>query len=108
MVQKKQDTTLPVLAHILGLFTGFIGPLIILLVSKKEYEKTHAKYALNWQISLVIYFMVSFALMLVLVGFILVFALLIMNLVFCIIAAVKAGENTFWKYPLAIPFLKIK
>ena len=108
MAQNKQDTTLPILAHILGLFTGFIGPLIILLVSKKKYEKDHSKHALNWQISLIIYVLVSIPLMIVLIGFALLFAVMIMNLVFCILAAVRAGDNILWKYPLAIPFLKVK
>jgi hypothetical protein len=38
---KKQDTTLPVLTHILGLLTGFIGPLIILLAAQDKNSKNH-------------------------------------------------------------------
>jgi len=34
--------------------------------------------------------------------------LIILNMVFCIIAIVKASENTFWKYPLTIPFFKVE
>lgn len=38
-----KDTTLPILAHVLGFFVGFLGPLIILLVSENdENAKKHA------------------------------------------------------------------
>ncbi len=108
MVKKKIDNTLNILAHILGLFTGFLGPLIIFLASKDKVAKKHAKYALNWQFSLMIYVFVSIPLIFFLIGFILLPALIILNMVFCIIAIVKASENTFWKYPLTIPFFKVE
>ncbi len=105
---KKEDKTLKILAHLLGLFTGFLGPLIILLAADDEKAKTHAKYALNWQFSLMIYVFVSLPLIILLIGFVLLPALLVLNLVFCIMATVKASEDVFWKYPLAIPFFKVK
>src|SRR3989344_553749 len=105
---KSDDQTLEVLTHILGLFTGFIGALIILLVSESKGVKNHAKYALNWQISSLIYMVVSIPLMLVLIGFATLFATIILNLIFCIIAAVKASEGKLWKYPLSMPFFKIE
>lgn len=106
MAKKKQDNTLPILSHILGLFAGFIPPLIILLVTEEERVKKHARRALNWHISFVIYFFASMILVLILIGFVLFFALIIMDIVFCIIASVKASEGELWNYPLAIPFLK--
>jgi hypothetical protein len=104
---KKQDTTLPVLTHILGLFTGFLGPLIILLVTQDKNSKNHAKYALNWQFSLMIYFFVSIILAFVLIGFLFLFALFVLDLIFSIMAAVRAGDNKLWQYPLAIHFFKV-
>lgn len=105
-IMVQNDNTLKVVTHILGFFTGFLGPLIILLVTKEENLKTHAKKALNWQISFFIYAIVSFILFIVLIGFLLIFAFIIMDVVFCIMAAVKAGRDESWNYPLAIPFLK--
>jgi uncharacterized Tic20 family protein len=95
-----------ILPHILGLFTWFIGPLIILLVSEDSDMKAHSKKALNWQISLAIYTIISGILMLVLIGFLFVAVLSVMNLVFCILAAVKASEGEIWDYPVTINFLK--
>ncbi len=106
MKSKSDDRTLAVLTHLLGLFVGLLGPLIVLLVSKSKSSKVHARNALNWQISLSIYCVVSFILLFVLIGFFLLIALAIANSVFCIIAAVKAGNGETWKYPLSITFLK--
>ncbi|MFW6383023.1 MAG: DUF4870 domain-containing protein [Nanoarchaeota archaeon] len=109
-----KDNTLKILTHILGLLTGFLGPLIIFLVTEKKEEKEHAKKALNWQISHLIYLfaggIIGIALIFVLVGFVLVpvffIAFTVLDIVFCIMAAVKASRDELWNYPLAIPFLK--
>lgn len=103
---KKKDTSLGMIAHILGIFTGFIGALVIYLIAEDDYTKNEARKALNWQISLIIYFVISGVLMLILIGFLLMVALSIMNFVVCIIAAIKANEGKDWDYPLSISFLK--
>jgi uncharacterized protein len=111
MVKKKKgdaDNSLKIVTHLLGLFTGFIGPLIMLLVGEDKKVKEHAKSALNWQFSLMIYFFAGFVLIFILIGFIVLPILAILNVIFCIIATVKAGDNILWKYPLAIPFFKLK
>tara|TARA_Y100000310_G_scaffold159115_1_gene158591 strand:- start:10126 stop:10269 length:144 start_codon:yes stop_codon:yes gene_type:complete len=46
--------------------------------------------------------------MLFLIGFFLIFVLIFLNLIFTIIAAVKAGDHKLWKYPMAMPFFKVK
>jgi uncharacterized protein len=101
-----KDNTLKILTHILGLITGFIGPLIILLASEDKHDKEHSKKSLNWQISVAIYSIVSVALMFILIGIPIFIALYILNLIFCIMATVKASNNELWDYPLAIKFLK--
>lgn len=108
MAPKKQeiDRTLAILAHILSLVAGFIPALIIFLVAKDNFSKENAKNALNWQISSIIYMIVSFILIFVLIGFLLFPAVIILNLVFTIIATVKASNGETWKYPLAIPFVQ--
>lgn len=104
--KNKDDHLLQILVHILGLFTAFIGPLILFLVSKDKEVKTHAKVALNWQISFIIYIAASSFLSLLLIGFLLVPIFGVLNTIFCIIAAVKASEGNLWVYPLSIKFLK--
>src|SRR3989344_811015 len=105
----KKDNTLKILTHILGLFTSFIGPLIILLSNEDENEKNHARTSLNWQISFVIYAILSFIIIIYLVvGLILFFTIYVLHFIFCIVATVKASKNILWKYPLAIPFFRVK
>jgi uncharacterized Tic20 family protein len=64
----------------------------------------HGKNAVNWIISLIIYFVVSLVLCMVGIGFVLLFALGIVGLIFPIIAAIKANDGEAWKYPMAIAF----
>lgn len=98
--------SLLILPHILAFFTSFIGPLIVLLVSSKKDMRNHAKKALNWQLSIMIYFIISIVLMIILIGFFLLFILSLLNLIFIIIATIKASEQKLWDYPLAIKFFK--
>jgi len=95
-----------ILSHVLGLFIGFLGPLIMMLVVKDKMAKNHAKTALNWQLSLLIYMIVAGILTIILIGIPIMVVLGILNLIFCILAAVKASKNELWKYPLSIQFFK--
>lgn len=107
MPEQKSDDTLPILVHILGLLTGFLGPLIVLLVPSEENAKKHAKVVLNWQFSLLIYFIISLILMIILIGFLGFVALVTINTIFSIIGAVRASEGQIWRYPLSINFFKV-
>lgn len=63
--------------------------------------------ALNWQISLIIYAIISGILMLVFIGILLMIVIGILNIVFCIMAAVKASKGELYNYPMTIKFLKV-
>ena len=67
----KQDTTMAWLAHLLMLFTLFLGPLVIWLVKKDEdkYAAFHAKQAMCWGIVvfIVLVFLAVFSSLLLLV-----------------------------------------
>lgn len=46
----QSETTLAILAHVLGLFTGFLGPLILYLVKRDgSFSAKHALHATWWQ-----------------------------------------------------------
>ncbi|MFP9060269.1 DUF4870 domain-containing protein [Natrialbaceae archaeon A-chndr2] len=93
------DTTFAAITHILALLTWVIGPLIVYLVTEDQFVKENARNALNWQIMFTIYMTVSAVLLLVLIGFVLILILPLLDLVFCIIAAIKASEGEAWTYP---------
>ncbi|MFT4326583.1 MAG: DUF4870 domain-containing protein [Candidatus Woesearchaeota archaeon] len=100
------DKTMLSLVHILAYFSGFLGPLIVYLVVEDADVKKHARTALNWQISFIVYAIISFILVFLLVGILLLVILFVLDLVFCIKAAMKASNGALWKYPLSIGFVK--
>jgi len=101
------DKTMGLLAHLLGIFTGFIGPLVIWLIKKdtSPYVDAQGKESLNFQISILIYAIVSYASVFALVGCVLFPAVAIFAVVMPIIASVKANEGIVYRYPLAIRFI---
>jgi uncharacterized Tic20 family protein len=86
---------------------GVIGPLIIWQIKKDQrpFVDQHGKEALNFQISMLIYFMVAALLWFVCVGMVLVPLVAIADIVFAIIAAVKAANGETYRYPLTIRFI---
>ena len=95
--------TMALAAHLLGIFTWFIGPLIIWLINKDDASKVfvtdQAKEALNFQITVSLAVVVSFLLMLVVIGFFLLGLVSIGALVLTIIAGIKANEGLDYRYP---------
>ncbi|MDG9845500.1 DUF4870 domain-containing protein [Stenotrophomonas sp. GD03997] len=102
--------TMALAAHLLGIFTGFIGALIIWLINKddagKAFVTDQAKEALNFQITVTIAMVISIILMVVIIGGILAPIVGIINLVFCIIAAVKANNGEAYRYPFTLRLIK--
>lgn len=95
----EKDTTFAALTHVLALLTWVVGPLIVLLATDDPFVDENARNALNWQIVFSIYMLVSIMLVFVFVGFVLLFLLPIVDLIVCIVAAIKANEGEAWKYP---------
>ncbi len=109
------ERTMGMLAHLLGLVASFIGPLIIYLVKKDEspFVRDQAAEALNFSISMAIFFtayaIVSFILVFVLVGILLLILMPFLAIgvaVLHIIAAVAANRGEYYRYPLTIRFIK--
>ena len=80
---------------------GIFVPLIVYLVKKDESPLIthHAKEALNFQISIVIY---SFVCAITCIGAPLIFFIVIGAMVLSIIAAVKATDPIPYRYPLTM------
>jgi len=89
-------------------FGHILGPLIIWLIKKNEspFVDANGKEALNFQFSMTIYIFVAGLLCLILIGIPILFGLIIADLVFLIIAAVKANGGESYRYPITIRFLK--
>ena len=85
-------------------FGHVLGPLVVWLIKRGESSEidAHGKEALNFQISMLIYNLVAGVLCLVLIGFALLAVLHILNVVFVILASIKANEGQMYRYPLTI------
>lgn len=100
---------LAALSGYVGVPLGHIlGPLIVWLIKKDEYPLVddQGKQSLNFQISMMIYAIVSIPLIFVIIGIPLLIAIAVVDLVFTIIASVKANQGEAYRYPLTIQFLK--
>ena len=101
-----EDRTLALLTHLSGIILSFIVPLVIWLTHKdkpgKDWLNDHAKEALNFQITIAIGWVIAVALSAIAIGFLLYPVLWIINLIFCILAAVKANEGVAYRYPFAL------
>lgn len=97
--------TLAALTHVLALFTWAVGPAVLLIASDDEFVRENSKNAINWQLTFAIYIMVSVLLAVVLVGFVTATIVSVLNLVFCLVAAVNAADGKIWDYPLTIDFI---
>jgi uncharacterized Tic20 family protein len=102
------DRNMAVLAHLGGIFFGFIPALIIWLVRKDEspYVDQQAKEALNFQIFVAICYLISVVLFIVVIGVVLLFLTWLADLLFCILAAIKTSSGEPYRYPLSIRLIK--
>ncbi len=88
-------------------FGHIFGPLIIWLTKKDEdtFISVHARESLNFQISITIYMMLSFILMFVLIGFVLIFVIMVLHITLSIVAALRANDGQFYRYPFTFRFV---
>ncbi|MFB0555314.1 MAG: DUF4870 domain-containing protein [Phycisphaerae bacterium] len=89
-----------------------IGPLIVWQIKKEEFPfvDEQGKEAVNFQISMSLYLLISAILWIplsfVCIGVLIPAAIGIVDLVFLLIAAVKANDGYHYRYPLTIRFIK--
>jgi uncharacterized Tic20 family protein len=94
-------------------FAGLLAPLVLWLVKKDESRAidAHGREALNFQITLLLFgiglavggffltlLTLGLALPLVLLAY---FALLVIDVVFCVLAALEANKGRMYRYPFA-------
>lgn len=104
----KDSRTMAMLAHLLGLLTNWIGPLIIWLVKKDEspFVDDQAKEALNFQLTLLIVYIIAVPLMCFFIGYLLALAAWICALIFGIMGTMSANKGEAYRYPINIRFIK--
>lgn len=100
-------THLTALATFVIPFGHIVGPLIVYLVKKDEYEfvNDQGKEVLNFQITWSLIFIVSAVLILVGIGILLLIGFGIAWLVLVIVGTVAANNGQYYRYPFTIKFL---
>ncbi|WP_245844267.1 DUF4870 domain-containing protein [Nibricoccus aquaticus] len=99
---------LSALAGLLVPLGSFLGPFIIWQIKKNEFPsvEAHAKASLNFQLSCLIYAVISAIFIIVGIGILFLMAVGIFSLVCVIIATIKANNGEPWKYPLSLTLIK--
>jgi len=113
-LENKDERMWGMLCHLSALagfiipFGNIIGPLIVYSMKKDEYKfvADQGKESLNFQISILIYLAISTIAVLLLIGFFLLMIVGLAALILTVIAAVKANDGEYYRYPLSIQFIK--
>ena len=87
---------------------GFLGPLVVMLVfgPRSAFVREHAVEALNFNLTWLIYAAVAVVLAIVLIGILILIALGIAYVVLVTIAAIRAYNGQYYRYPLTIRFVR--
>jgi uncharacterized Tic20 family protein len=95
-----------------------VGPLVVWLIRREDpVVEPHARAALNFQLSLLIYFVVggivAFVAALTIIGIlvtilivILLVILFLLELVFALLATLAASRGEFYTYPMSLELIK--
>lgn len=106
--------TLGILCHLLA-FSGYLvpfgnifGPLVLWLLKRAEdpFVEACGKEAINFQITMTIYAAICGLSILIGIGLILLPIVMILNIVYTVIAAIKASEGRSYHYPLTIRLIQ--
>ncbi|MCL2656356.1 MAG: DUF4870 domain-containing protein [Betaproteobacteria bacterium] len=116
----ESERTFGMLVHLLGIFTWFIGPLILWLIKKEEmpFVNDQGKEAINFSITLsltgialllivtVLAFIPFLGIITSIIGMLFYPVLGIGALVLFIIAGVEANKGKYYRYPICLRFIK--
>jgi uncharacterized Tic20 family protein len=111
----KDERTWGMLAHLAALagFTGIpfgnvLGPLVVWLIKKEEFPfvDDQGKESLNFQITVMIGVLICIPLCFLCIGIPMLIALGIANLVFIVLAMIKANEGVAYRYPFTLRLIK--
>jgi uncharacterized Tic20 family protein len=93
------------LAAVTGFITGgigcIVGPLVVWLIKKEDYPfvDDQGKEAVNFQITMLIYAAAALLLAFLCIGFILLPVVGVVDIVFTILATIKANDGVRYRYP---------
>ena len=104
MTDNANDKNIAVLTHLGGIFFSFVPALIVWLLKKDDnaFIGEQAREALNFQVTVMLGYIVAWVLAWVLIGFLFLPAIYVGNLVLCIVAAVNVSKGQEYRYPFSL------
>lgn len=98
------DKNIATITHLGGTVFSFIPGLLVWILKKDDsaYIADQAKEALNFQITVLIASFIAGILIWLLIGFILLPIIWLLNIVFCIIAAISSSKGELYRYPICL------
>ncbi len=108
-----EENTMAMLCHLSALagfilpFGSILGPLVVWLVKKDEMSivDRHGRDSINFQLTMLIAYIVSFILIFAVIGIILLPVVALFSFIMVIVASIKAYEGKEFTYPLSFKFL---
>jgi hypothetical protein len=110
--QSSSDRLWSVLCHLSYFFgfalLSFLFPMTVYLVMRDDspFVTHHAREALNFHLSVLVYAVLCVPLCFIVVGIPLLIAIGLAGVVCSIVAAVKASNSQFYQYPMTIRFVR--
>jgi len=104
----QEERTWVLLAHLSGIVVGFLGALVVMLTkgAESKWVRAHAVEALNFQLTLLIAYVVGFVGTFVFVGICLLAVAAIGSIILSVVAGVKGYGGGAYRYPATIRFIK--
>lgn len=98
------DKNIATITHLGGTVFSFIPGLLVWALKKDDspYIADQAKEALNFQITVLIAQFIAGILVMILVGFIFIGIIWLLNIVFCILAAISTSKGETYRYPFCL------
>ena len=98
------DRNIATVTHLGGTVFSFIQGLLVWILKKDDsaYVADQAKEALNFQITVLIAQFIAGILAVILIGFLFMGIIWLLNVVFCIIAAISTSKGETYRYPFCL------
>lgn len=95
------------LVHLGAIFFHFLPALIgyFVLRERGPFIREHTRAALNFQLTVLLGYLVGFFTVWILVGYLVLLAVAVLNIVFSIMAAIAANRGEYYTYPVALKFV---
>jgi uncharacterized protein len=104
VIPSNDDKNIATITHLGGTVFSFVPGLLVWILKKDDsaYLAEQAKEALNFQITVLIAYFIAGILVWLLIGFLLFPLIWLLNVVFCIIAAISTSKGETYRYPYCL------